>query len=141
MPAAILFSFILQMFYYFCLIFSGGEAPKLNQSLKENTSFSDSEEASSSESNHVPSNTLSTSDSVSQLSGVSGLSSLSTTPTTPSTIPINQKSNQSSGKWHYKFLGDRNNEDEKNKTSRPTTPVKCMEDKNAVKSNRAGKEK
>ncbi|XP_034249230.1 testis-expressed protein 2-like isoform X2 [Thrips palmi] len=115
-----------------------GEAPKLNQSLKENTSFSDSEEASSSESNQVPSNNLSTSDSVSQLSGVSGLSSLSTTPTTPSTMPIGQKNNQSSGKWHYKFLGERNNDEEKPKTSRPTTPVKSMEDKGAAKSSRAG---
>lgn len=107
-------------------------------SHKENTSFSDSEEASSSESNQNPSNNLSTSDSVSQLSGLSGMSSLSTTPTTPSNMPLNQKSNQTSGKWHYKFLGDRHNEEEKTKTSRPTTPVKNAEDKHGIKSHRAG---
>lgn len=110
---------------------------KLNSSQKENTSFSDSEEASSSESNQNPSTNLSTSDSVSQLSGVSGMSSLSTTPTTPSTTPLVQKSNQTSGKWHHKFLGDRGNDEEKSKLSRPTTPVKNSEDKN-LKSTRAG---
>ncbi|XP_026281870.2 testis-expressed protein 2 isoform X1 [Frankliniella occidentalis] len=114
------------------------EAPKLNSSQKDNTSFSDSEEASSSESNQLPSYNLSTSDSVSQLSGISGMSSLSTTPTTPSTVPLNQKSSQSSGKWHYKFLGDRHNEEEKMKSSRPTTPVKSPDEKNTTKSNRAG---
>jgi hypothetical protein len=110
----------------------------LTASHKENTSFSDSEEASSSESNQIPSNNLSTSDSVSQLSGLSGMSSLSTTPTTPSNIPLSQKSNQTSGKWHHKFLGDRHNEEEKSKSSRPTTPVKNSEDKSWIKSHRAG---
>lgn len=111
----------------------------MNAALKDNASFSDSEEASSSESNQIPSNNLSTSDSVSQLSGVSGMSSLSTTPTTPSTVPINQRGSQTSGKWHYKFLGDRNYDEEKSKTSRPTTPVKNSEEKGVIKSNRAGK--
>ncbi|KAK3928515.1 Testis-expressed protein 2 [Frankliniella fusca] len=114
------------------------EAPKLNSSQKDNTSFSDSEEASSSESNQIPSCNLSTSDSVSQLSGISGMSSLSTTPTTPSTVPLSQKLSQSSGKWHHKFLGDRHNEEEKTWLSRPTTPVKSPDEKGVIKSSRAG---